>query len=397
MKSGIYRLTVLFIIVLIYAPATAQIYPRYAVQRDTAEAPTLSKKPLLIFQIENENGGMIANNAQVKEDFNDIYYNGVNLRVGWQTRAGSDPYHQRHNFPIYGIGLYSSTFHKPEIGTPVALYGFVAIPIKPARFSRWDFNYRISLGIASDFRPFDEEENPLNIMLGTKRNVYIDLGAQANYRLGKHFQLGAGLAFKHFSNGSIKQPNKGINLIPTTLSVTYYPKVVGDIFRKQAVEPFENNFALHINYAAGVKQLNPENEKRYFKSTLGAYISRSLGAKWRLGAGGDLYYSASGNDALVAGSDAGEAGALLSGGPAFYIDHILTSRLYLNGNVGYYLHRNDFNGEVGPMFLRIGVRYKLMREMYAGVSIKAHAGKADYIEWTLGYSLPRIFSGKNKG
>ncbi|HEV7382975.1 MAG TPA: hypothetical protein VGN64_24430, partial [Dyadobacter sp.] len=143
MQFILYRqMCLLCIIYLASFSVSAQIYPRYNVQKDTTPALEYSKKPLLIFQLETENGGMIANNKQVKETFNDIYYNGINLRVGWQTRpcsgtnrskSGSDAYHQRYNFPVYGVGLYSSTFHKPEIGTPVALYGFVAIPIRPAR------------------------------------------------------------------------------------------------------------------------------------------------------------------------------------------------------------------------------------------------------------------------
>jgi len=117
------------------------------------------------------------------------------------------------------------------------------------------------------------------------------------------------------------------------------------------------------------------------------FWTKFAGYKWRLGLGANVFYSASGNDVAVATEKAGSFGALFSGGPAFYIDHLLTSRLYLNGNVGYYLHRNRFNRETGPVFLRIGARYDVWKNIFAGVSIKAHAGKADFIEWTTGYTL----------
>ena len=114
-----------------------------------------------------------------------------------------------------------------------------------------------------------------------------------------------------------------------------------------------------------------------------------MGYKWRLGLGGDIFYSASGRSTTLAGDEANNFGALFSGGPAIYIDHVLTSKLYLNGNVGWYLHRNQFNGEINPIYLRAGIRYKVLGNAYTGVSIKAHTGKADFVEWTMGYTLNR--------
>lgn len=379
-----FRVAVMIGAIFLSAPGGAQVYPRYGSDSTPASLP--GSKWKMIWQVEVENGGMISNNRQIRETFDDIYYNGINLRVGWQSEKGGDLYHQRYHYPAYGIGLYTSTFHKKEIGTPVALYGFVATPISAGRFRKWDFNYRIALGIASNFQPYDEENNPTNILLGSHRNVYIDLGLQASYKIGKQFQLGAGFAFHHFSNGSIRQPNKGINLVPFTLSATYRPRRSVPDFGKVEEPPYESDISYHLHHASGIKQFNPQNKKRFYKSNLGLYRSRSLGAKWRLGLGADLFYSDSGRYPEIAGDKAGKIKALFSGGPAFYIDHVLTKNLYINGNVGMYLSRNSFNGEIEPVFLRIGVRHKILRSYYAGVSIKAHMGKADFVEWTIGHT-----------
>ncbi|MFC3197960.1 acyloxyacyl hydrolase [Parapedobacter deserti] len=340
----------------------------------------------ILVQLEIENGGMLYKNGAIKEELGEIYYNGVNLKIGWQTERGGDINHQLFNYPVYGIGLYSSTFRKAAIGTPNAIYGFVAIPIKPGRFSRWDFNYRISLGLASNFEPYDEDNNPFNELLGTHRNVFIDLGLQANYSLSDRLQMGAGFAFHHFSNGAIRKPNSGINLVPLTVALTYLPKPRRFDFSEAPVPPLEKAHHVDMHYAAGIKQYEPGG-RRYFKSTLGLYWNRPLSYKWRLGLGADIFYSQSGSDTEKAGGKASTPGALFSGGPALNIDHLLTSRLYLNGNVGWYLHRNVFNGETDPIFLRMGVRYRVMGNSYTGISIKAHKAVADFVEWTVGYTL----------
>ena len=242
--------------------AVAQVFPRYGT--DSTQSSQGGHKWKVILQTEVENGGMISNNRQIRETFGDIFYNGINLRVGWQSEKGGDLYHQRYHYPIYGIGVYTSTFHKKEIGTPLALYGFVAPPIYPGKFRKWDFNYRIALGIASNFQPYDEENNPTNILLGSHRNVYIDLGLQANYKIGRQFQVGAGLAFHHFSNGSIRQPNKGINLIPLTLSASFHPGKSAPDFSKVEEPPYGDDIAYHLHHASGIKQFTPQNKKRFY-------------------------------------------------------------------------------------------------------------------------------------
>ncbi|MFT2007313.1 acyloxyacyl hydrolase [Pontibacter sp. 13R65] len=363
----------------------AQVHPRFWTQPDSLTSSSDKKK--IIIQLEHESGGVIARNDRTIQSLADAYYNALNLKIGWQTQQGGDLYHQLYNYPVYGFGLYSSTFGLDYVGNPFAAYGFVSIPISPREHRRWNFNYRISLGLSGRFNPYNEDENPLNLIIGSKNNVFIDFGTQANYMLNKHLQLGAGITFHHFSNGALRLPNTGINLLPLTFALTYIPDNRAIDFTKRAVPVNSKEHQLHLSYALGAKQLDRDNSNIYFKSTAGIFWSKFFGYKWRMGAGANVFYSAAANDPVVASEEAGKLSAIFSGGPAFYIDHLLTSRMYINGNAGYYLHQNKFTGENTPYFLRIGVRYNVYKDFFAGVSIKAHGGKADFIEWTTGYTL----------
>lgn len=367
----------------------SQIHPRFQETTDTIQN-AIPKKPRLLFQLEHESGGELKFNERTKQTLADSYYSGFNFRVGFQTQRSDSTqriYHQLYNYPIYGIGIYGSTFGQEHLGRPYAVYGFVSIPIKPQVNKRWNYSYRIALGLSGRFNPYNEDDNPLNLIIGSKNNVFIDLGAQANYMLSRRFQVGAGISFHHFSNGALALPNTGINLLPLSLAVTYIPSSKPFDFRKDPYPALGKVEQLHFNYAFGLKQIDREHDKKYFKSTLGAYYSKHFGYKWRLGAGIDVFYSASGNDNYIAGLQTGKFSSLFSYGTSFYVDHVLTRRLYLNGNAGVYLHRNKFNGESTPVYLRIGMRYKVYKEFFTGVSIKAHGGKADFIEWTTGYGI----------
>lgn len=348
------------------------------------------KNSSLIIEAEVENGGILAFGKVKQTTFNDAYYNGINLKVGWRINKSDDPYFKLYNNPIYGIGLYSSTFHNDKVGSPYAIYGFVQTPFGNLNNKKWSFDYRIGLGLSGNFKPYDEDSNPLNLAIGTKNNVFINLGIRSQYTINSKFKAGVGLAFHHFSNGALQLPNKGVNLVPLTLSLTYQPDGLA-LQRDQEldIEPFSKKILYHINYGVGLKQVKRNLDKRYFKSTLSFYASRHVSHKWRIGVGGDLFYSDSGNSEEIAEDKSGKLSAKLSGGPAFYLAHVLNKDLVLNGNVGYYIHNQKFNGETQNIFLRAGFRYYVYKNLNAGVSIKAHKGKADFIEWTLGYTLNR--------
>lgn len=340
----------------------------------------------LVLEVDTENGGMLTQKSVKSTTYEGAYYNGVNLRVGWKASGKKDPYHQLYRYPTYGVGLYSSTFNSDIIGNPFAVYGFVNTPIRERVGSKWSFDYRIGLGLSGNFNPYNEDRNPLNLVIGSKTNVFIDFGLRTQFRLHDKWKVGAGFAFHHFSNGALSLPNKGINLLPFTVSLTYQPRSFTPAVRRE-LPTYYRGVVWDFSYGTGVKQLQKSSRDKYWKSTLSVYGSKYLNHKWRLGGGYDLFYSQSGSEEDIAGHKAGTLSAVLTGGPSLYIVHHLTSRLTLNGNVGYYLHKQSFNGELKRIFLRAGARYYFLTSAHAGVSIKAHAGKADYIEWSLGYTL----------
>lgn len=354
-----------------------------------SQVDTVHKKNSFIIEGVFENGGILAEGELKQKTFQGAYYSGLNIRAGWRMNASKDVYFKLYNNPIYGIGLYSSTFHTDIVGRPYAIYGFVQTPFGNIDNPKWAFDYRIGLGLSGNFKPFNTENNPLNLAIGTKNNVFIDFGIRSQYKINNHFRAGLGLSYHHFSNGALRLPNKGVNIIPISVSVTYQPD--GKKVKKDTshVEPVSKNMLYHANVGVGLKQIARDSDKRYFKSTVSFYASKHITYKWRMGGGFDIFYSASGNSEEIAEDKTGKLSAKLSGGPSFYLVHVLNQKLVLNGNVGYYIHNQEFNGESKKIFLRAGFRYYVYKNINAGVSIKAHQGNADFIEWTLGYTFNR--------
>lgn len=341
----------------------------------------------VIYEMELDNGGIVKQKGLKNITYKNAYYQGIHLRIGWKQLGTNDKYNQLYNNPVYGVGFYSATLNKSSIGSPYALYGFIQVPLKHEQSSKWLYDYRIALGLSGDFNPFDKVNNPSNQVIGSENNVYISFGFRVQYKFHPNWRMGMGVSFHHFSNGALALPNKGINLIPLSLSLNYQPQKEIPVQRDVPIKPYSRKWMYDLHYGMGFKQLREDINKLYLKISLAFYASRHVSHKWRIGGGLDIFYAASGNKKEIAEDKAGRISSIFSGGPSFYLVHILNERLILNGNIGCYIHKQRFNGEVNRFFLRAGIRYYIYKNLNAGLSIKAHMGKADFIEWTLGYTI----------
>lgn len=120
-----------------------------------------------------------------------------------------------------GVGLTHYSINNPdEIGTPIALYLFQGATI--AQLSpRLSLNYEWNFGLSAGWKPYSEETNPTNRMIGSKLNAYMNTNFYLKQRLSTKFDLIAGATLTHFSNGNTKYPNAGLNTIDAKVGLIY--------------------------------------------------------------------------------------------------------------------------------------------------------------------------------
>ncbi len=159
-----------------------------------------------------ENGAMLSNDSEVGDQLvNASYYNGIDFRLGFRNND-TNVYSTVYRRPYIGLGWYTSTFHNAAVGEPNALYFFITIPFTFEGAKKFTFSYSAAFGLSYNFNPYDPVENPANVFLGSKNNCYVHLGFLANYKITPRWAVNGTIGFKHFSNGSMQQPNAGINL-----------------------------------------------------------------------------------------------------------------------------------------------------------------------------------------
>ncbi|TFV97851.1 hypothetical protein E4S40_04205 [Algoriphagus kandeliae] len=333
-----------------------------------------------------ESGPLISNGQPWADAIKDLVsYHAIDIRLGWRKNTNSF-YGQLYRYPVFGVGLSTTLPYQSEIGRPQGVYWFFDIPFKEFSTSRkLNLSYFGHLGLGFNLNPYDSLDNPLNRYIGSELNSYIHLGLKLNYAITEQTQLFSMIGLKHFSNGSTKKPNAGINLIPVSIGVRYN----FDKREEPIPELWERPELLRSGYWSTAFYFGSKNyevgEPSYFRGGVNLTYLWEKSYKYRYGVGLDVFFAPGLKDR--SGQDEVTFWDQTSIAAVGSWEWKLTEKLYIPVGFGVYLHRNEENQEFTWFYERVGLRYSLTDQLFTGIQIKAHKLKADFFEFTVGYSF----------
>ena len=293
---------------------------------------------------------------------------------------GDKPWHQYYKGPSYGVGLLYANFANPEkIGTVVRVLPYLYLPF--SNNGKSSFGMRLGWGVGYVAKPYDRRENTQQIAIGSSLNMAVLFMAEYHRTFGRN-TLMAGIGIDHWSNGSYKQPNLGINYLALNIGVS---RALGP------VEPYVHRpdsscykcpkHTYTVVFGFGVNEV----ERPYS----GQYTAYSIAAQrqWRV----------SRKTALAAGVDIFNKGSL-----AFYDEssegrpRIEYTQVGLHGEYALVLGNNELYFNMGvyvytpvpedsKVFHRVGYRYKAGKHLLLNFSLKSHYAVADHVEIGIGY------------
>lgn len=338
------------------------------------------------FSLSYESGPMLSNGTDWGDEVkNAIDYRAIDLQIGWKKNYNSK-FNYLYRYPTLGVGFNSAISNYAQIGRPSAVYGFMEVPFSiRGQRNRVSFGYFLQFGVGFNFTPYDPDTNPVNQYIGSKVNCYIQMGFNSLVKVSDRIDLQASVGHKHFSNGSTKKPNAGINLFPLNVGLNVklgelkpIPADVPELGEK-SLKTFWN-LALYTgmkNYDIG--------DPAYFRSGLGINYLIEPTYKYRMGIGLDLFWAQGMNQRFPGENFSFKDQTSLAVVGSW--EWRLTERLFVPIGLGAYLYRNELNQEITWFYERIGVRYRFDNHLSAGMQIKAHKAKADFFEFTLGYTI----------
>jgi len=353
--------------------------------------------------------------------------NGAKLAVEFQT-MGEKPWHQYYRFPVIGLGGTFLDLGNPEIlGQAFAVYPYINIPI--IRTNYFMFNVKPGAGVSCVTKTFknatvyDDNGNILlkksNAAIGSHLNVYFSAGANIEIPVVAGFSLAAEYNWNHISNGSIVQPNSGINMLNGSVGVKYFPNYQDyQTPQKQEIADLPRKFSFEATLAGGVRELYYKDEKMYpiASIALGAY--RPLSNCYRMGLGVDAFYNGiygyinvprNPNQYKRTYIESDEFKNKIRAGISWQ-NELIIGKLTAGLHLGLYLYdpiKNlepydraekgtirkpliysyNIDKEDGWLYTRVVGRYAITEHFFASIALKTHLQKAEFIEWGLGYKF----------
>lgn len=276
-----------------------------------------------------------------------------NLRRGWSLG-----FWDFDNRQVLGAGVTGQYFIEPEFRVS-----------KKLRFS-----VRGAMGLSYQNRPHDPVTNPENLSYSTRIAFPLTVGITARKKLSPHWQVHLSGRYNHISNGSIRQPNKGINWPTLAAGLSYSPHPIADTPREK--KPW--------------RSLGPPQRRKDI-TAIGSFDK--TGNRVLTGIGGaEVKYSAQvarlsaltiatewgvhGSYPLREGGERSFSGQLLGGiatGHEFLLGKFIFSQQF-----GFYLHKPP--NEPRDVYQRYGLVYRATEHWGTGIGFKAHGHVADFID-----------------
>lgn len=284
-----------------------------------------------------------------------------------------------------GIGLAVYGFgNVKEIGTPIVAYLFQRSKITNIS-PRISLDYEWNFGISTGWKPFNLDNNPTNIIVGSKVNAFISLGTSLSWKVANRISLFGGIAFTHFSNGNTKYPNAGVNLLGGKIGVVY------DVSKTDMV-PEENaplqrpKYTRHISYdlvtfgswrRKGVDFFGNQVASPHQYPVVGAYFAPMFNWGYRLRTGFSV-------DAIYDGSANVYTEDYIVGTEQQFFKPGLNKQVALgiSARVDYVMPLFAINLGVGAQVLHNG---RDLRGTYQALSLKIRATKNSF--FNIGYNV----------
>ena len=316
----------------------------------------------------------------------------INLQ---QETYGKHKWERAFGYPMIGMSfLYTGLGKSPELGSAFSIFPFINFPL--VRHRNFMFNFRFGLGVGYLTKRFDRLTNYKNLAIGSHINASANLMLEARYKLSGRLTLSLGVGLQHFSNGSLKLPNYGLNVPGMNAGVAYRlakeNRPIGDRFIPPT-EPYSaiirHTIEFDIGLSLGWKNMKAVLGQNFLVYHLYENTFFPVKRKSKLGFGLDLSYDESHVKILEnRGVDVTDKFKILRPGiNAAYM--LVLSKLGFILNLGYYL--GGLEKSNGPFYEKISFQYKFTKVFYANVMLKVHWGRADYIGWGLGLHIEQKY------
>jgi hypothetical protein len=306
-----------------------------------------------------------------------------------QATYGKKSWEALYRYPIIGISYwYSDLGGFPELGNAHAIYPFINFPLNPDLNN--SLNFRLGVGLAYLTNKFHPTDNYLNFAIGSHLNAAISLFFDYRLQASRRLQLFAAAGLTHFSNGSIKTPNFGLNILSLSAGMAYNlrkPNPYLDLKILPELYKFEFDgkkwFSIEGQIAMGIKDMTQETGKRHSVFNAAINVLKPVSMRSKIGFGFDLTQDGSDKSVLKKKGIFYEKDSELLKPGANVAYEMLLDRTSFLFNIG--MHLSGAERSEGDIYQKLALKQMFTQNLFGTIALTVHFGKADYIGFGLGY------------
>lgn len=308
---------------------------------------------------------------------------------------GKQQWEALYNYPVTGMTYWTAWLgNSPDLGQAHAIFPFIRFPW--IKSNKTELSFRLGAGMAYLTKHFDRLDNYKYNAIGSHLNAAINLMVEYRWKPLNYLQLSAGVQLMHFSNGSTKTPNFGLNIPSLSGGVAFRLNKENSYIRRSArpdLTMFEFDGKKFLEMKVGttfaIKQIGDIDGTRY--NVYAGFLSatKNLGYKHKLGLCFDLSWD--GSDELLVNKTDPEPykqSALTKPGFSAAYEMVL-ARLSFAFNFGFYVGGKDKSE--GLTYYKAGINYLITRNLFANLTLKTHYARADFVGIGVGYRFRWIY------
>lgn len=293
---------------------------------------------------------------------------------------GDRAWHRSYGLPRYGVlVLHTRMANAARIGEAIGVAPYLSLPLLGG--NRLSLSLRVGWGLGYVSKPYDRRENTRQIAIGSRFNGALQLMPELRYdeqRLG--VQLGLGI--NHWSNGSAKQPNLGLNFLSLSLGASYALGVAAPQRTVPDTRGYERERReFSVVGAFGMSESGRPLNGQHSVYALSGHASWRVGGKGTLGGGVDVFNKGDLPTVLPALDNRSRAELTQAG--AHFGGSLLMGRGELLFQFGAYAYTPA--PDDAPVYQRLGMRYRIGKRLLASACLKTHFATADHWEFGIGY------------
>lgn len=298
---------------------------------------------------------------------------------------GNKLWHKVYKHPEYGFSIISMDLGSPSVlGYSHGVLPFVNFPF--TSFNRKVAgSFKVGSGLSYITKTYHQTYNSNNIAISTHLNALIDIGFEGRYNFRDNgISVRLGFHLTHFSNGTFKKPNAGLNYAQVSLGIAkgYTHRNVSN---RLLVSCPENTNRLLFIGSGSFKEVKGAGGPKYYVVTSSLEFTRSISTLWRYGLSLDLMYDESAGFIMDYEGIAYDTNwQILKSGASVNVEFIL-DRLSAVFYFGKYIQNRSQEG--GPFYQRLGLRYRVNDRFFVNLALKTHLNIADYLEVGLGIKV----------